>query len=756
MEQTNKFQGRFGFCRRVILLIGTAIVSIAGLARGQQPSLDTSLQMVPQSAAFYWSSMNHAALWNSVNQSEAYRRVQKTPLAVKLRNAYRRGISRGWESFGSNPLRYYLEGWANSIDSPGGKLVMPFLKQIVGHELFVYGDARWIEWRTAVNAVYTELGPRLSEMERSGDNDYRHVWPIVLDKLGGLKTPTLVAGAFVDEPTAFSGLLELAASGLEQAFREIPPELEYLANGFSVDRGEGRIVLRWLLDGNEIPWELLGETPDFEDLRPTLEALCRDKTLGLAIGVQGQMLFFALGENNEHLRRWGSGPMLVDLPELQPVKSALAAGTTLTGVSYLSAETVAANRNFRGAFGMVPLVVEQMLREPTVQHVPDETRQKLLADLRTAVEELEIELSRGESKAGPYVSYSFLQPQGIEGYVLDYSEPASSYSSEPFAVLSHLGSDPALFVVERNRELQTRYQFWRRLVARGFDLAEAYLPDFAANPPDSQKVAEILDRIGRSGTRLDALVADTLIPQTEGRSLALVLDLSHQRDTWFREMPAHDVAVPLPGLALAIEFESRQAIESLGAEVRSFAEEVVGVLRELNPELPADFELPQAVVTSTGDSTVYAYPLPTEAGASDAISPHVRIKDRMLFLGYLLPQTADLAAEHRLQLFGPAGESAGAVSLAYLDVGQWVDAGAMWFQYAVAAHEVAGQPIGLRGGGEDPLLDMTREEIEQSLAAWYQFFKCCRGYSARSDFVDGVQRTHYLWRFDDLPIGDDK
>ncbi len=727
-----------------------------GTASAQQRSLRSSLDLVPADTAFYWSSMNHAAIWDAVIGSEAYRQTQKTPLAVKLRNGYRRGRSRGWEIFGENPLRYYLEGWANSIDSPGGQIAMPYIKQILGSEVFIYGDHRWLEWRAAINAVYSELAPLMAEMQEGGEIDERLIWPVVQRQFGQLAAPTVVVGAFVEEPEAFQGLLDLAANGLAQGLAQVPPEFQFLADGFSVERGEGKLVLTWNIRGDDIPWEVLRDTPDLRNSVPTIQQLCRGKTVGFAFGIQGNLLFVSLGENNDHQRKFGAGPLLVDLPPLQPVKQALADGAKLTGVSYLSAQTVAANRDFRGTFGLVPLMVKQMLRDSEFSQVSPATQQELVAELRTAVQDLEIELSQGADRAGAYLSYSFLQPEGIEGFVLDYSQPEFTPSAEPLAVLSHVGPAPALAVLERSRGLQQQYDAWRPWIERGFRIVEEFGPEFAPNSTDAQFAQEMLARVELLGARLDKVLRNSLVPQIDGRSLAVVVELNQKKTSWFRDMPELAREVPLPGVAIAIEFEDRQAIEALGTELLAFADSVVAMVREVHPELPPEFKLPQATVESSGDSAMYAYPLPPEAGVSEAIAPHARVADRFLFLGYLPEQTAELSAKNSAQFFGPAAEPDGAHGLAFLDVPQWVDAAAAWLEYGFAAADAQGQSVEIAGGGQDPLLDMSHDEIEQTLGAWLQFFKCCRGYSARSDIVDGVQRTHFLWRFEDLPASSEK
>jgi hypothetical protein len=262
---------------------------------------------------------------------------------------------------------------------------------------------------------------------------------------------------------------------------------------------------------------------------------------------------------------------------------------------------------------------------------------------------------------------------------------------------------------------------------------------------------ELLEQIRPIAQRLDAVLDEKLLPQIDGGSLALAIDLQHQRSSWFREMPSFDRPVPLPSVALAIEIDDPQEIKAAGRELLEVAEDFMDMVRGFDPSVPAELVVPEPTRQIEIGSTLYLYALPDDAQVDPAIAPHARLADKFLFLGYLLPHTETLVPENELQLPGPAGEENGAYSISFVDSPQWVDALAAWVDYAIAHAEAIGQPIDLAGFGDDDLLDLNRAEIEQTLAAFFDLLRCCRAYSSRSDIADGARRMHYLWRFEDLP-----
>ncbi len=753
--------GRLPSCRPLGLrgLAGFVAVLVitfmGGVAVAQQAALNSSLKLVPQSTAFYAASMNHAAMWQAIVGSNAYQQLNKTPAAVKMRKAYRSGLFRGWEQFGDNPMRYYLEGWSQSIDSVPGKIAMPFVRQLFGNEVFVYGDEDWLKFSAAFSQAYNEMSPIIAEMQKSDDpNDYQKLWPVIRKYAQGINTPTLVVGAVLDEPAAFSGMFDLAASGIEQGLTQVPPELDFVVDGYEKINGSDTHLLTLTVKGKDIPWEEIGgEDEEFAEIVPFLQEVCADKSVCVAMGLKGNLLLFSFGPSIDHIKQLGTGPLLIDQPLLAPVKAAMNEGKKLTSVTFVSEAMAQANTNFEHAFDFLPAIVEKALAESRDHSIDEQSQKKLVDELRVAASQFGADLTRIMPRSGAQIGYSFLQPNGIEGYAINHGENKSQDDSAPISLLQHIGQHPAAFVLSRNKASTDQYELLQKWGHKAYEFAEEYAPKFAESAGEnSDQVRKALQELRPFLDRLDAIVGKRILPQFDGGEGGIVIDLSHRRPSWFGQMPSVDAPVPLPAVAVIAQIKDKKVLVEAGADLMKLANDLVDWVRDQVPDgIPPDFFLPDPESNVDADSEMYYYQLPAEADVDDALVPHVRLTSDFMLLGYLTDQTADMVQTHSPTCFGPAAESGKAMQVAFFDNRQLIDAIDAWVQYASRISAAQGQPFELNGMGESDALDMSEAEIQESLSGLYQFLKCFQGISSRSYMSDGAQQTHYLWRFEDVP-----
>jgi hypothetical protein len=405
--------------------------------------------------------------------------------------------------------------------------------------------------------------------------------------------------------------------------------------------------------------------------------------------------------------------------------------------------------DFEYAFDAIPQSIEQALAQTGEIELGRLQTKEFLDALTAELRGFGRDISGAFPKQGAVVSFSYLAPEGVEGFAMNWRENKWLDDSAPLALVRHVGPHPMAFFIDRSSGGAEQYALIQKWYRRAFDFAETWAPK---SIPEERvdRVTLILQKIRPLIERLDKILAELIIPQVDDKESALVVDLERARPSWFTAMPATHVAVPLPSIALLTQIGERTKIEAAGGELFELAEDVVKLIRELDPEaLPTDFQLPRPEVSREGGETMYAFSLPEELGVNAALTPHIRLSDSRLAFGYMPEQTAELFAAHSPHLFGPAASEQKAMAINFFDNRRLIDGVKAWVDYAAAVGAQNGARLEWSGGGESDLLDMTEAEVRQSLDALWEFLKCFHGFSSRSYMASGAQTTHFLWKFED-------
>ena len=710
----------------------------------------SSLSIVPRSASFYMASMNHKAQYEAVTNSRAYQQLMDSPVGEKMRRAYRNGRRRGWDQFGENPFRDYLEGYAATLGSAPGRLGMTFLREIFRNEFFVYAGSDWNDAADAIGSAYGEVFQLMQGRDPSEfDEEFiQQLIPVLKEQLADVNTPTIVLGTVLDEPARIESLLDMAEMGLDQAMLQMPEEMDYLHQAFEMIKDDGINLMSFTLTSDMIPWEQISD-PDIEPYLPDIQDILENKSINVSFGIKDVYLLISIGPSNEHILSLGNGALLIDHPKMSAVKDALAAGKRLTGVSYSSDELMQRSGDLDGLIQYLVMGLETGLRESGES---DEI-EALIDQIQSDADELSADLAEFSAQPGAHVSYSFLNAEGIEGFTYDWSENRSLDDSQPLTVLQHVGPDPALvFAAHENTNSAAEYAFARKWAGKLWDYAEHHLPRYTESGEQIEMVHQFMSQLKPILKRMDATTAERFIPATDGCQFALVCDLSTTHSTWHVQMPDADVPVALPGIAVAIEIQDADQIRAAGSEYLDSAKELLALLREMPEwELPSEFRISDPLSRKIGDADMYYYEIPDEAGLTGAIVPHALLSDEWLMFGFMAEQTPAMMNRHTPVFFGPLADiQRPAMSATYFDNRQWVDALYGWGQYALQLAREEGAELALQNHAESDQLDFSEAELLESLDCLVEFIKCFHGYSSISYMQNGVQVKHYQWKFADL------
>ena len=738
-------------------------------------SLTSSLDFVPADTAFYFATSNHQQIWNSFFQSRAYAALKDTPAGRKMRKAYRKGLSRGWEQFGENPFRYYLEGYANSIDSVQGKLVMPYLERLFAHELFLYGDSRIVPFIQSLEAYYDEFQSAVLNSAEEGNPEdlWKTIETIGNKHLSGVEIPTFVVGAITDEPEVFVGFLELMNTGFQQIVRENPSEMQPLAKAIRFQsEGTGPADrFAWLgieIVGDEIPFERLTENdPEIGPVLGILKPFFSGKRFAFAFAVRGQAVLMTFGPSFDHLRKLGAGPLLIDAPQLEQLRAARTSGQPICLAGYRSTEFARMTSfTWSGWARTASYFLNQAIAGAESELLSEAEKLELMKNFEAESEQCARELEALESKPGASLAYGLLTGNGIEGFSIEFDQPAESQHSQPLQLPNQLSSPPLLAVFNRNQAGAEHWKIMGRYLGKLFSGLEHYGPLLAEDLERAEIAAIVLERLAPLLQSLSQATLGELLPEMAGREWGLVVDFSLTRNRWHREMPSANDPLPMPGAVMLMQFQNAAVAQQVGAVYLSAARKLLQDVKEFSSgNIPNSLEIPDPKKQSLPFGEAYSFPLSTAFGLTPDWSLHAVINEKLIAIGYFPEQTArllqPLSERGRNQnansdsarnswLFGPAGENASPTSgLLCFDNRQLADAVEAWLNYGLEQAKADGQSLDMAIAAETEDLNLTEEELRETLAVAFKFYRTFAGFSSRSYRQENTSVRHFLLKFSD-------
>ena len=739
---------------RSLALLGLCLIVVGQPLDAQQTPRPSSLDIVPQSAAFYWSSMNHAAQWRTLQESNAYRQLMDCEVAKRMRKAYRSGRRSGFQQFGyGNPFADYLEGYAESIGSIPGKMLLNYLGEILGNEVFVYADEDWINLSQGVSDFYEQAALVMQDVELNNMDEatVRQLLDLGKQHLADTTIPHIVMGTVLDSPGSTKSLLQIAEAGLDELLTQFPDQLDYLVESYQVIERDDMYLLTIQLDAHMMPWEDVVDDPDLGPYLDDIKAIIANKSINLTLGVKGNFLLLALGPDGQHIENLGDGALLIDHPQLVALKQA-AADHAITSVSYVS--QALADYNRESLTGIIDSLVSMAkLGLQAADADVQQTLSGLTADLQSDADELKRDLAVALAQPGARLGFCYLFEQGIEGYIYNWGENKYLDDSRPLTILDQVGSQPALLFASRSKQEPGQFQMARKWMGRIYQRVTKYVPRTASSQREALMFVEISNGLADICSQLADATEQNLLPATENGQTALVLDFNSRNNQWHEMMPPSEFELPIPSVAVLAEHHDLTKIVATGQAYHLAVADLIELLKNYPEfEIPEDLQVPRASNRSAADGELFYFPLPEAWGLHASIAPHAVVTNDLLILGFSLNQTERLLSETGPQFTGILSErDRNLMAVSFYDHRQWIDALYRWGQYGLDLAQEQGASLSLDQDVPNDTLAFQQAELMEALDRVVALLKCLESWSSMSWMEDGAQVTRYQWRFSDVP-----
>jgi hypothetical protein len=713
-------------------LIASWLAVTGPAAAGDLAELDTSLKLVPKTAAFYSSSMRLGEQVEIAANSRAWAKLKSLPSVQEALALY--------------------EKQKENEESPAAKFeqakklppvadLIGLAKDMFAQEAFFFGDEQYptfIELLQNVgNAV--QYGPMVAEL--SGDAEgvdkeklqAKLLLTALAENVDSMVVPTTILGFKITDKeqaqrnvTNLAGLLTvacMAATQLNGAFR--PTQIG--DDTFSV----------LSLNGEMIPWDEipLDEVRQIENTPGDVDkvvARIKKMTLVLAVGIRGDYLMVSIGPSTDCLAALGSGELLTELPEFKRLEKF--SDKRLASIGYVSRQM---NERAATSEADVDRLVE-LLKEVLPQaELSDADQKEVLDDARMLADDLKKLMPR----PGAAVACSFLTDKGVEGYSYNWTENLMLDGSKPLTLLEHVGGNPLLAAVWRERYAPENYDLVAKWAVIGYRYFEKYaVPEMSSH--DRKEYERFKELVRPLPGRIDRANRELLIPALADSQGAFVLDAKLKIRKLFKDMPDPGKAMPMVEPALVVGVSDAELLRKGCNEYLAVFSDLLDAIREVDPGSIPEFEMPEPKVTETDAGTIYSYVPPKHCGVDKKIVPSIGLSDSVAVLA--------LTQNHAERLLSPQSPTVGGVltksdrarAVAFLfDFAGLIRAARPWVD--LAAREVIRRQMHVSDEPTDPQKAQMESMLEQ-VNTVLDVLSVLRNVTVEARIENGVTVTHSL------------
>lgn len=430
-------------------------------ARQQASTAQGSLQRIPKSAGFYFSTMNHGAIHDAIFESNAWKSIKASDVSKGMKKAYRRGRTRGYEDYNEdNPFSQYLKAYGDSVDNIIFKSVWQIVGQVFENELFVYVDNDVLPVLKSIQQVQLEIIDLVGLDDDFDDDDItdeqaKQLADMLDLYLAKQECPTIILGSRLNNPEGFRGLLELGRSAAEQGMRNLPPEAEFIRQFWKVVDEKDQYFLMADVNLSRLPWNVILEEVDNDELARFLENVMSTKRATIAVGIIDNLLVAGIARDQQQLASFGANDKLIEIPELTPLADAIAGGKTLVSASYMSREFAEAYQSIEQSLEAQKKIIRPLIQ--LIEDMPDADKDALADRIESELGEFTRDIVPLLPKPGMIFGFTTLETDGLHGYARQHSVHPALDGSQPLTLANHANANTLLLFNQRMKNLPDQY-----------------------------------------------------------------------------------------------------------------------------------------------------------------------------------------------------------------------------------------------------------------------------------------------------------
>jgi hypothetical protein len=573
------------------------------------------------------------------------------------------------------------------------------------------GEASVGEADIVVESIEEEDGDRDTDLlaAQAGSADAVRQARAVLTALAGnldlVVVPDVVWGfktAKGDIATDQIKRLEVLATLMLQADQD----LALAVNRKKIANGE---VLTLTLDGNQAPWDEIARsavevTGDAEGVAKLFGRL-KELDVVIAIGRVGDWVIVSVGDSADHLEKLvlpNSGRKgLLTLPPFTPL--AAHGDKRLTGISYLSESLCEAVNSSRSDLESLLGVVDQL--DESVGVTAEAKK-----DFRGLAEKAVDEWVKRLPEAGPWMSFSFLNDRGYEGYAWNWARNQPFDGTKRLDLLEHAGGAPLGVMVSRMKNDPEGLDAAIELVRGGWTLVQKHGRG-ELEVDEREKLDAFAEHVAPLGGKFATILRDKIVKSLADGQVGLVLDSKGRSKRVQGKLPSSPEPLPLLEPAVVVSLADPKLFREGLSDLFALGDEFTDALRQMDPAaVPEGYRIPEPEKAKVDDGSVWSWKL-VNSRLDDQIRPAIGVGDEVAVFSMTPKQAGRMLVESRLETGSQLAKfDEPLAAAASFDVAGVIDALEPWITYLTRYGCVQD-----RDGVVDPDVELTAaDETEQA------------------------------------------
>lgn len=716
------------FCRRWLVSFSLAIcfagaLGILSAASGEDLRETTSLKFAPASVSFYATMLRNREQFENFLGSNTYNKIRNLPLV----NFGLSALQGQWDNPTNDELRMFKEQWEKEENQQLTQLLLDAVSQ----EIFVYGDERFtdaLKLGQEVQRMVRAMQVRAAQDPTSNPEIQQKLIDEGIVLLNQFKMPSVMIGFRLTNTKTAEAQLDRLEKLLGEVLSQ-QPELQPIKDRLKRESIDGSSFLVLPLDASLIPWDQIPEQSREElgdDTMAKIKLAVAKIKLTISLGVKNDCLLLTIGESTDPVKQLGTGKLLVDKPELAPLRKH--ADKRIVSVGYTSSQFLEQANSASGQIDDMVAYAEMFL---PMAELDEKTTADMLADVKSLASELKSFLP----KPGAMSGFSFLTDRGFEAFQYKWGEDKVLDGTRKLSILDHIGGEPVAFAAGRSKYSPESYDWVAKWAGKIWQHAQT-VASAKLEGEEKQHFEQVREKVLPLIERFDKVTREQLLPSLKDGQAAIVLDTKARSKQWQKELPSTRVALPMFELAIVCGVSDSAALKRAGAEYFSIAQAAADIAHELHENEVPKITLPQPNLESTSDGEIYSYAIPEQAGLDAQVAPNIGLSQDTLTFSAFPDQTKRLLKGSAAKRLGPLAKAdqplAGA---SYCNVGGVIDAISPWVNYAV---RIAGQVE----GEDNPQTKMAAQMVAGNVTPILEVMKSLGEYASVTYIEGDAVVTH--------------
>jgi|GEM_PF-415138 len=658
----------------------------------------SGVAMVPKDAAFVSSTLRLREQYQTFLKSNACAALKKLPAVARAIESIEEQTTQP-----GSPLSMV----ATFMELPENEQALELLKDMISTDTFLYGEPSCVTFldlmkklqqaQQAAAILQMASGDRSlggidieaftdikaddeEEMEEEDDDEEedegaavprrRPVWPVrfqvaeadeelaepissqelttrlliqtLIDNVDSIVIPDLVWGFQTTK-------LDIGRSQLKRIevlvklFTQANPDLAESLERRKIGGGD---VVTFTLKGHMVPWDELvreaTEGMEIDGLDAVVERL-RSLHFVVAIGVIGDRVILSVGDSVDHLEKLvvkkdGGAGLLATKP-LEPLLAHK--DKPITSVFYMSQSL---------ATSLAPSAddIAQMAKLSDLAAEAAGLSEGAAAEARKNLAKVAEGYKKRLPVPGPWLGFSFMAPEGYEGYSWNWTQNLPVDGSKRLELLEHTGGAPLGAIVFRAKAAPGQFEDFVLWSDMGWSFFKKYLlPKADAN--NREQFDEVEEHLGPLATQFVGILRKKILPSLADGQIGFVLDAKSKAKKIQNELPESAEPLPLFEPAIVLGLSDPKLFREGMSDLFALGDELVDQIRELNPDaVPADYRVPEPESSKVEGGMLWSFAIP-DAGLDEQVKPSIGVGADAAVFAFLPKQVGRLLIETRLE-----------------------------------------------------------------------------------------------------------